>query len=535
VQRRTPLPSRFPKRFICALATLTAAFVPLPLVTEAGAQWLASWPLQPSLTDPLHPQRFRRTPERVTRASTPAAAPVVAPPSGSGETGFDSTGSRRKKKAAKRDPGDAHLPPPPPLAPPGPPQQAGGHTGAPQLAARASYAEAYRPPDAPPRRPLAPVQDPYEPPGLRVGTFLLRPSLEVARGYDSNPTHRPNGASSAFVRVAPELQIRSQWSRHQFDANLRGSYIGYDTLASANQPFVDAKTSSRIDVSRDTRIDFESRLLLSTDYPGSPNLQADLAKLPVFLSYGGTAGLTQRFNRLELTAKVNSERTSYLDSQLTDGTISSNHDRDFNQYGAALRASYEVMPGVKPFVEIGGDTRRHDLPFDRNGFQRDSNALTPRAGTTFEISRKLTGEVSAGYLRRRYEDASLPELRGAVADAALVWTASALTSATLRANSRAEESVVAGVSGALRRDAGLQIDHAFRRWLVGTLKVGYGFDQYVGNGRDDTRGSLGLALTYKLNRDLSLNGEYRYERLRSNAPDAEYDASIVMIGLKLQR
>ena len=63
-----------------------------------------------------------------------------------------------------------------------------------------------------------------------------------------------------------------------------------------------------------------------------------------------------------------------------------------------MRASYEMFPGVKPFVEVGGDIRKHDLQFDRDGLQRDFAALTPRVGTTFDIARRLTGEISVGYL-----------------------------------------------------------------------------------------------------------------------------------------
>jgi hypothetical protein len=36
------------------------------------------------------------------------------------------------------------------------------------------------------------------------------------------------------------------------------------------------------------------------------------------------------------------------------------------------------------------------------------------------------------------------------------------------------------VSGTLTRDFTLQADHSFRRWLIGTLKVGYGLDDYEG-------------------------------------------------------
>ena len=57
------------------------------------------------------------------------------------------------------------------------------------------------------------------------------------------------------------------------------------------------------------------------------------------------------------------------------------------------------------------------------------------------------------------------------------------------------------------------------RWLIWTVKAGYGFDDYVGasNGsaeRKDTRTSLGTALTYKFNREFSLKGEYRYDQLQ---------------------
>jgi hypothetical protein len=455
--------------------------------------------------------------------------------SGAGETGFDTTGAVRRKKAANRKAGEAR-PAPPPVSPsPGAPQQAGGHTIAPQIGARASHAEAYRPPDSAPRRPPRPEQDAFEPLGLALGAFVVKPSIEVTRGHDSNPARTPAGKGSDFTLVAPELQVRSQWPAHEWGAVLRGSYSTYDSVPSSDRPFVDTRTFARFDVARDTRIHAEARFLLSTDYPGSPNLQAGLAKLPVFTTASGTLGVTQRFNRLELSVKAGADVTTYRDSELTDGSTASNRDRDYTQYGGALRASYEVMPGVKPFVEIGGDIRAHELEFDRNGFARDSRALTPRAGTTFEISRKLTGELSGGYLMRRYQDPSLAELKGVVADALLVWSATGLTTATLIASSRAEESTVAGVSGALRRDVSLQIDHAFRRWLIGTLRLGYGDDQYIGNGREDERTSLGLAIAYKLTREAALKGEYRRETLRSNTPNADYDVDIFMLGLKLQR
>jgi hypothetical protein len=489
------------------------------------------------LQDPQNPQRFGRAPDPVTRDRSI----FTISPTSAGTTGFDSTGSITKRKK-KPGPGTRHLgstASPPVVSAPlyAAPRQAGAYTPAPRSAGRPGSIQGYTPQDAPvrQRRPLVPLQDPFEPTGVRVGDFLLRPSIELSRGLDTNPARVPNGRSSQFTLVAPELQLRTDWSRHEAGAVLRGSYTAYDTQSSLNRPSADAKVYGRIDATRDTRIDLEGRFLLDTDNPGSPNLSAGLAKLPVYTTLGASAGLVQRFNHLEFSAKALIDRTTYRDSKLTDGSTSSNHDRDFNQYAGQLRASYEVSPGLKPFVGLDADKRVHDVVFDRNGTQRDSRAITPRVGTTFEFTRQLTGEVSVGYITRRYQDPRLQELRGVVADASLVWAATGLTTATLTASSRAEESAVAGVSGALRRDAALQVDHAFRRWLIGTVKAGYGTDDYVGSVRQDTRTSLGAALAYKVNRELALKGEVRQEWMHSNVSGVDYAASIFMLGLKLQR
>jgi hypothetical protein len=116
-----------------------------------------------------------------------------------------------------------------------------------------------------------------------------------------------------------------------------------------------------------------------------------------------------------------------------------------------------------------------------------------------------------------------------------VYVASGLTTVTLTASSRVEESAQVGVSGALKRDIGIQVDHAFRRWLIGTIKAGYGQDDYIGLDRLDKRTSLGAAITYKFSREFWLKGEVRQEWLRSNVTSADYDATIFLIGMKLQR
>jgi hypothetical protein len=388
-----------------------------------------------------------------------------------------------------------------------------------------------------PRPPLVPPdEDPFGPTGVHAGTFFLRPALEVMTGYDTNPARSAtNPKGSTQFTVAPELLAKSDWERHQLDVAIRGAYYYYPEVRLADRPNLDARADGRIDVSKDTRIDVQGRYVLSTDYPGSPNIAADYYRLPIYTDIGATLGVGQRFNRLDVSLKGTADRIEWQDSLLTNGISQSNADRNYNQYGGILRGSYEVLPGLKPFAEVNADTRIHDLPIDRTGADRDSNGVAMKVGTAFEFTRTLTGEISVGYLNRFYQDPNLPNIHAPLLDASLIWAASALTTIKFVSTTNVNESVLTDVSGVLVHNNGLEISHALRRWLIATAKFGYGIDDYIGSLRQDHRYVASLAIAYKLSREFWLKGELREEWLNSNVPNSNYAATVALLGLRLQR
>ena len=60
--------------------------------------------------------------------------------------------------------------------------------------------------------------------------------------------------------------------------------------------------------------DAEGRFTVGTDNPGSPNISAGLAQLPIYTRIGGSLGYTQNFNRFDVTLKGGVDRISYQDS-----------------------------------------------------------------------------------------------------------------------------------------------------------------------------------------------------------------------------
>lgn len=458
--------------------------------------------------------------------------------SGAAESGYDSLGRKRTRpkpypgtprpKFAGPGTAPAALPPLRKITPPLSASLAGTAAG------------------QPPRRRLKVDDDPFGAVGIRTGGFLTKAAIELRAGYDSNPGRLDVPKASPFYVIAPELLIASDWERHALTADLRGSFTGYSRSfpgegsivspmpTNIDRPDFTGRIDGRLDVRRDTRINSQLRLRVGTDNPGSPDIRAGLAKYPLFTTTGGTLGLEQDFNRLLVSLNGTVDHTAYQNSTLTDGSTASNDDRNFNQYGGLARVSYDLLPGVRPFGEVEADTRIHQSARDRAGYARDSTGGYAKIGTSFEFSRLLTGEVAAGYALRDYQDPRLARLQGLLTSASLIWTASGLTTLRLDATSAIDETTIPGASGVLSRDYSVQVDHAFRRWLIGTARLGYGTSDYDGT-RFDRRYFAAADLTYKLSRTFQLKASVRHDWLQSSIVAANSAGTIVMLGVRVQR
>ena len=498
------------------------------------------------LNSPKLQERDKPAPSRIgqiPKYGLPAA-------SGAADSGYDSL--NRKRKKPKYYPGQAK--PKPPVGPGSPPPPIASNTRL-RLSIPPSES-AHKTPIAPatagtvagqpPRKRLRVDDDPFGAVGDYAGSFLIKSAVELRGGYDTNPARTSVPRGSPFYVIAPEFVAFSDWERHAVVADLRGSFTGYtntfppvDGVVSSAPTNIDrpdfiGHVDGRLDVTRDTRLLGQARLRVATDNPGSPNVQAGLSRYPVYATFGGTLGVDQNFNRLQLSAGAAVDRTIYQYSELTDGTSTSNDDRNYNQYGGLGRVSYDVMPGLKPFGEIEGNVRSHDLLVDRNGYQRNSSGGNVRAGTSFEFSRMLTGEVAVGWAARTYEDPRLQSLQGLLTSASLVWVATPLTSAKFFATTSIDETTVPGVSGVLTHTYTAEVDHDFRRWLTAIGKFTWGTQQYQGDDRFDRFYSLSGDLIYKLNRNIWLKGTLRRDWLASNQPGNSTASTVVMLGVRLQ-
>jgi len=475
---------------------------------------------------------------------------------GAADAGFDSL--NRKRKPPKVYPGQVKPRPSPGPGTPAPQQvQSPISPNARARIAPPPSQSANKPPmpaamagtaaGQPARKPLPVDTDPFGAVGDYAGSFLIKSAVELRGGYDTNPGRISEPHAAPFWVVAPEFLAVSDWERHALVADLRGSFTGYNNSlppiidgaispapTDVSRPDFIGHVDGRLDVTDFTHLTSQVRLRVGTDNPGSPNVEAGLAKYPVFATFGSTVGIDQQFNRLDVAAGATFDRTVYQNSVLTDGSIASNADRAFNQYGGVGRVSYELTPGVKPFVEAEGDSRVHDQYLDNSGYARDSTGGYAKAGTSFEFSRLLTGELAVGWAERNYADPRLSRLDGLLTSSSLVWTATPLTTARFNSTTSIDETILPGVSGVLSHTYTFEVDHDFRRWLQAIGKFTYGTYDYQGDGRFDKTYSYEGDLIYKMTRNLWIKGTLRRDILNSNVPLASSASTVVMLGVRVQ-
>src|SRR6202022_3378776 len=558
--------------------TLRALLPCLALIAFDGslahAQTLTSELLRPVRDGFVSPQDLplRRTGERTADFSNddrlrdndaPAPSRIgriptygIAAASGASGSGYDSLNRTRRKP--KLYPGQARPKPPPGPGSPAPVISNGPANSNGRLRLSIPPSDTANRAPTPPamagtvagqplRKRLRIDDDPFGAVGDYAGSFLIKSAVELGGGYDTNPgrTFVPKG--SPFYVVAPEFLAVSDWERHAVVADLRGSFTGYGntfpppaggTISSAptnvDRPDFTGHIDGRLDVTHDTRLLGQVRLRVSTDNPGSPNIQAGLARYPVYTTLGGTFGVDQNFNRLQVSAGGTVDRTAYQFSKLTDGTSPTNDNPNLKQFGGVGRVSYDLLPGVKPFAEVEGDSRVHDVKFDRSGFQRDSSGGYFKAGSSFEFSRLLTGDISVGYAARDYVDPRLNRLQGLLVASSLTWTATPLTTAKFYSTTSIDETTLPGVSGVLTHVYTFEVDHDFRRWLTAIGKFTYGTLDYQGDGRRDKIFTISGDLVYKMTRNLWVKGTLRRDVLDPNILGSSSASTVVMLGARLQ-
>ena len=396
--------------------------------------------------------------------------------------------------------------------------------------------------------------------GVRLGSFMLYPTLALGVSYDDNVFNLPDSAGAnvqedfAFT-VNPALNLRSNWSRHAFNIMAESVSFFYQDLDDEDHTDWGVKGDARFDITGSTNFAVDAHYkAASEDRSISQDVITSLFERGDLDTWGVGASINHRANRFRGSIGVRYDDYDYEDvTRLTANTVAvganafcptgllvgqfltcNEDDRDFNQVEVSAKVGYEVSPGYALFIRGRYDERDYDSAnpsfaggeLDDANRNKDSEAYSVEGGVDFELTRLLTGEVFVGYTNREYDaHPTVPALSFADTDAFtwgvdLNWYPTMMTTVSFDASRKIEESndstLASSTSGIISDRYGVRVDHELLRNLVIYGKIGFGSDEFEATTREDDLFIGGLGAVFLINNNLHLSASYDYVDRDSN-------------------
>jgi len=374
----------------------------------------------------------------------------------------------------------------------------------------------------------------YEASGVRVGGFIVSPSLDIGITHDTNIYATDTDEKSATIGIiAPAVTVKSGWSNHALGFSASAEIGRYSKHSSENYEDYRLGADGRVDISRETMFNLAATYDKGHEERGSADA-VNGAKPTETTTEAATIGLTHSVGRLSTEFSLGAQDLEF-DNVLTSlGTTINNHDRNRDIVEGMIRADYEFSPGYSAFVLGALNKRDYDDAVDDNGFNRDSDGYRLRAGARINLTGVVFADVYVGYLKQDYKDAALKTAKGSQLGLAGIWNVTQLTTVKADLGRAINETTVTGASSTLDTAGTVTVDHEMLRNLLLRATAGYTKSSFEGTTRKDKLWDLGFGATYKMNPNLHLSADYSYKNRDSNVALTDYDRSQIMLRLKLQ-
>lgn len=379
------------------------------------------------------------------------------------------------------------------------------------------------------------LEEPFAAQGIRVGRFILRPTLEQGIKATSNADNSNGGKSAVISQTALQFLLASDWQRHAVNLDMRGSWDRSLSGQNISEPHLLMNADIRLDLTELDQLNFKFGYEQRRESASDPNSIANVEKRPFYRKLNSSIGIERQQGLIFGGVTAQFDYHTYDKAYLDDGTVVSQRDRDNLQSSLRLRGGYELSASFKPFLEAEIGRRSFQNKYDRNGFQRSGNEWALRAGVIIDRGEKLNGEVAIGYLHEELDDARLKNMGGLSLKGTINWSPIRGTQIRLGTQTRTEISTALYDNGSIYYLSELEIIHHLRSNLTLNTKFDLALRDYQSSSERDWTIGAQIGATYWINRFVALDARLRYERLYSDVDSREYSAKSIYGGIKLQR
>ena len=395
----------------------------------------------------------------------------------------------------------------------------------------------------------------YDPLGIRVGDFIIRPELDESVGYNSNVIGQQPAVGSAVIETSATIKVGSDWARNSLGGSFNVTNTQVPSVSSQSNTTWNAAIGGSYDIGRDTLTVAATHMnafilpygidVVSFNHPGV----LYFAPIPYSLN-DVRVGYTSNFGRFSLTpafdfTNVTYRTTNYfgLDGFVPPAAVNGfvlgspqdlsylNHDI----YMGSLMAQYEYAP-LRDFVAmVRGSSIQYTSPGSSAlyGPSRNGTAFDALVGLDYTANGVWRYRLLAGYETRQYQNFKTHS--APVFEADVIWQPQAVTTVTLKGERAIEDAVDLDVAGYVQTQARLQVDHEVRRNII---LSGYGSivnAQYLDSGGGaETFFGAGAGVTWLINRNVHVALTYDWlDHNGVNGFGPNYLQNVAMLQLRL--
>lgn len=374
--------------------------------------------------------------------------------------------------------------------------------------------------------------------GIRVGSFLLDPSIRLENGFTDNLLLEEENTNSAYIfKVAPTFALRSNWNRHaaRIEVGLENAtFVDFDDNgAEGDDDFTDFHVtgSGQLDITRAARLSGGVGFEQNHDPRGSDDVAVNALEPVVFHEVSVELEGEYKAGLVRLSPDVDFRDFSFSDSDLSNGATSNNSDRDRQELRYGGEVGYEFLRGYEAFVRGEGVNIAYEEDLDDGSANRDSMGWSALTGVNVDVTRLLKARVGAGYFQRDFDADAFSDISGFNLDASAIWSPTALTTVTFTGSRGVQETTVAGASGAVTVRGRVDVQHALRQNLVLSTFAAAGNQEFDGIDREDLNFQVGLGASWLVTENFSANARYAFEHEDSDSPGDSYDVNQFFLGL----
>lgn len=342
----------------------------------------------------------------------------------------------------------------------------------------------------------------YQAQGVRAGSFLIYPKLELGAGVTDNAYQVDNNKQGdVSALIAPSIAANSNWSTNELNFNAGARLRRFASETPRNETNYNVDVSGRLDATRSLNFNTLLRTARSTEARSSAASPQDAAEAIQYQQTTASFGSAFAGARIRGQVAVSVDDFNFSDVRAFSGGIISQQGRDQTLLRTTARGEYAVSPDTSLFVQGGYTNTSYRQPLSTGIANRDSKEINVIGGASFDLSALIRGGIGIGYVDRRYQAPIYRDISGLSAEARLEYFPTQLTTVGVNLRRSVQDSFFGTSSGFFATAAAIRVDHELLRNLLLNAQLGYEQDDFVNQDSKSKIVRYSVGGRYLLNRN----------------------------------